>query len=114
MIRPGNQDIQLDILYNYRTNVTLYPKFHEWLRTSGVPTLAVWGKNDPIFIAAGAEGYKMDVKDLEIHYLDAPHFALETNEVEMAQLMISFFQKYDIQGRATSARTLYQLFVSTL
>ena len=96
MMRPGNQDIQLDILYDYRTNVTLYPKFHEWLRTSGVPTLAVWGKNDPIFIAAGAEGYKKDVKDLEIYYLDAPHFALETNEVEMAQLMISFFQKHGI------------------
>jgi pimeloyl-ACP methyl ester carboxylesterase len=96
MLRPGNQDIQLDILYDYRTNVTLYPKFHEWLRSSGVPVLAVWGKNDPIFIPAGAEGYRKDVKDLDIHYLDAPHFALETNEVEMSQLMIAFFQKHGI------------------
>ena len=96
MMRPGNQDIQLDILYDYRTNVTLYPKFHEWLRTSGVPVLAVWGKNDPIFIPAGAEGYKKDVKNLEVHYLDAPHFALETNEVEMAKLMSEFFENNGI------------------
>jgi pimeloyl-ACP methyl ester carboxylesterase len=96
MLQPGNQDIQLDILYDYRTNVTLYPKFHEWLRSSGVPVLAVWGKNDPIFVPAGAEGYKKDVKDLDIHYLDAPHFALETNEVTMSQLMVAFFEKHGI------------------
>lgn len=93
ILRPGNQDIQLDILYDYRTNITLYPKFHEYLRSSSVPVLAVWGKNDPIFVPAGAEGFKKDVKDLEINYLDAPHFALETNEVDMAKLMISFFEK---------------------
>lgn len=96
MMRPGNQDIQLDIFYDYRTNIALYPKFHEYLRTSGVPVLAVWGKNDPIFIPAGAEGFRKDVKDLEIDYLDGPHFALETNEVEMARRMIAFFEKRGI------------------
>ena len=96
MMRPGNQDIQLEILYDYRTNVTLYPKFHEWLRTSAVPVLAVWGKNDPIFVPAGAEGCKKDVKDLEIHYLDARHFALETNEAVMAKFMNDFFEKHNV------------------
>jgi pimeloyl-ACP methyl ester carboxylesterase len=96
MMRPGNQDIQLEILYDYRTNIPLYPKFHQWLRASAVPVLAVWGKNDPIFVPAGAEGYKKDVKDLEIHYLDAPHFALETNEVAMAAFMMDFFKKHNV------------------
>jgi pimeloyl-ACP methyl ester carboxylesterase len=96
MLRPGNQDIQLDILYDYRTNIAVYPKFHEYLRSSGVPVLVVWGKNDPIFVPAGAEGFRKDVKDLQVRYLNAPHFALETNEVEMAELMITFFEKRGI------------------
>lgn len=94
--RPGNQDIQLDILRDYKTNVELYPRFHQYLATSGVPVLAVWGKNDPIFIAPGAEAYRKDVKNVEIHYLDAGHFALETNEVEISNFMIEFFEKHKI------------------
>ncbi|KIM96492.1 hypothetical protein OIDMADRAFT_205174 [Oidiodendron maius Zn] len=96
MDRPGNQDIQLDLLRDYQTNVTLYPKFHEYFGTSGVPVLAVWGKNDPIFIAPGAEAYKKDVKDIEINYLDAGHFALETNEVEVSKLILEFLGKRNI------------------
>ena len=96
MDRPGNQDIQLDLLRDYQTNVTLYPKFHEYFRTSGVPVLAVWGKNDPIFIAPGAEAYKKDVNDIEINYLDAGHFALETNEVEVSKLILEFLGKRNI------------------
>jgi pimeloyl-ACP methyl ester carboxylesterase len=96
MDRPGNQDIQLDLLRDYQTNVGLYPKFHEYFQSSGVPVLAVWGKNDPIFIAPGAEAYRKDVKDIEIHYLDAGHFALETNEVEVSRLILAFFQKRSI------------------
>jgi pimeloyl-ACP methyl ester carboxylesterase len=96
MDRPGNQDIQLDLLRDYQTNVVLYPQFHNYLKTSGVPVLAVWGKNDPIFIAPGAEAYKKDVKNLEIHYLDAGHFALETNEIEVSKLILAFFEKNNI------------------
>jgi pimeloyl-ACP methyl ester carboxylesterase len=96
MERPGNQEIQLDLLFNYGTNVALYAQFHEYFRTSGVPVLAVWGKNDPIFIAPGAEAYKKDVKDLEIHYLDAGHFALETNEVEVSKHILAFLGKRNI------------------
>lgn len=91
--RPGNKDIQLDLFYDYRTNVTLYPDFQKYLRDSGVPILAVWGKNDQIFVKPGAEAYKKDVKDLEVHYLDAGHFALETNEVEVSDLILGFLGK---------------------
>ncbi|KFY10029.1 hypothetical protein V491_07836 [Pseudogymnoascus sp. VKM F-3775] len=94
--RPGNHGIQLDLLYDYRTNVALYPRFHQYLEASGVPVLAVWGKNDPAFIAPGAEAYKQHVKDIEIHYLDAGHFALETNEREVSKLMASFLKKHHI------------------
>ena len=58
--------------------------------------LVVWGKNDPIFIAAGAEAYKKHAKDVEVHFLDAGHFALETNELEVSKVMIRFFEKLNI------------------
>jgi pimeloyl-ACP methyl ester carboxylesterase len=94
--RPGNRDIQLDLFRDYKTNVKLYPRFQEYLRTSGVPVLAVWGKHDLVFVAPGAEAYKKDVKDIELHYLDAGHFALETNEAEVSKLMTGFFEKHNI------------------
>ncbi len=94
--RSGIKDIQLDIFYDYRTNLPLYPKFQQYFRTSSVPVLAVWGKNDVIFIPAGAEAFRKDVKQLELHFLDAGHFALETNEYVMAQYMVNFFKKYHV------------------
>ncbi|KAI4866003.1 alpha/beta-hydrolase [Hypoxylon rubiginosum] len=93
MDRPGNKEIQLDMLYDYRTNVELYPKFHEYFRSSGVPILAVWGKNDTIFIPPGAEAYKRDAKHFELHFLDSGHFALETNEAKMAGLIGGFLER---------------------
>ena len=96
MERPGNKDIQLDLLYDYRTNLPLYPKFQEYFRSSDVPVLAIWGKNDVIFVPPGAEAFKKDVKKLEVHLLDAPHFAIETNEEKFAGLMLDFFEKYGI------------------
>ncbi|KAI3327934.1 alpha/beta-hydrolase [Xylariaceae sp. AK1471] len=97
MDQPGNKDIQLDLFYDYRTNVGLYPKFQKYFRDSNVPVLAVWGKNDVIFIPPGAEAFKRDVKDLELHFLDAGHFALETNEVEVARLIESFLKRHGIE-----------------
>jgi pimeloyl-ACP methyl ester carboxylesterase len=96
MDRPGNQEIQLDLFRDYQHNVTLYPRFQEWLSTSGVPVLAVWGKNDPIFIKEGAEAYRRDVKDIEVHYVDAGHFALETNEAQFAELITEFLGKRNL------------------
>ncbi|KAI0438172.1 alpha/beta-hydrolase [Xylaria telfairii] len=91
--RPGVKDIQLDLFYDYRTNVDLYPKFQEYFRASAVPVLAIWGKNDVIFIPPGAEAFKRDVKHLELHFLDAGHFALETNEIEVAERIDLFLKK---------------------
>jgi len=86
--RQGNKDIQLDLFYDYRKNVELYPMFQQWLRDSGVPVLAVWGKNDVIFIPPGAEAFKRDVKDFEIQFIDAGHFAIENNEEELAGILL--------------------------
>jgi len=91
--RPGNGDIQLALLYDYRTNIDLYPQFHEFLKSSKVPVLAIWGKNDVIFIPPGAEAFKRDAADPEIHYIDSGHFALETNEGKFADLMVDFIQR---------------------
>ena len=96
MDRPGNKDIQLDLFYDYRTNVPLYPRFQEYFRNSNVPVLAIWGKNDTIFIAPGAEAYRRDVKKLDFHWLDAGHFALETNEDEVAKQIQRFLEKHNV------------------
>lgn len=96
MERPGNKDIQLDLFKDYGTNLPLYPKFQEYFRTSNVPVLAVWGKNDQIFIAPGAEAFKKDVKELELHLLDGPHFTLETIEDHFAKLILDFLKKNGI------------------
>lgn len=96
MDRPGNKDIQLDYFKDYGTNLPLYPKFQEYFRKSDVPVLAVWGKNDQIFIPPGAEAFKKDVKKLEVHLLDAPHFALETIEGHFAKLITDFLKKHGI------------------
>ncbi|KAJ9152142.1 Hydrolase [Pleurostoma richardsiae] len=93
---PGRAEAQLDLFYDYRTNVALYPDFQKFLRESGVPVLAVWGKNDEIFVPAGAEAFARDVEKFELRWLDAGHFALETNEEEVAEAMHAFFQKYHV------------------
>lgn len=88
--RPGIREIQLDIFRDYATNVTLYPKFQQFMRDSRVPVLAVWGKNDVIFPVPGAEAYKRDVKDFEFHLLDGGHFLVESHTAEVGKLMLEF------------------------
>lgn len=94
--RPGNTDIQMDLFYDYRNNVSLYPKFHEYFRESQVPLLAVWGKNDVFFVPPGAEAFKRDLPGAEVHLLDAGHFAGESHTAEIAELMLSFLEKNGI------------------
>ncbi|MDR3514244.1 MAG: alpha/beta hydrolase [Azospirillaceae bacterium] len=84
MQRPDADEIQLDLILSYRTNVALYPDFQSYLRTHRPPVLAVWGRNDAFFLPPGAEAYRRDVPDAEIHLLDAGHFALETHHHEIA------------------------------
>lgn len=88
--RPGNQEIQLDLFYDYRTNVALYPEWHAYFRRHQPPTLVLWGKNDEIFVVDGAAPYKRDLKNVELHLFDTGHFALETNSGEIAVLIRNF------------------------
>lgn len=88
--RPAFPDIHLDLFYDYRRNTELYAKFQEYFRTSKVPLLLVWGKNDAAFIPAGAEAHERDRPDAKIVLLDTGHFALETHAEEVAELTLSF------------------------
>jgi len=90
MHRDGAEEIQLDLILSYRTNVALYPAFQAYFRRYQPPVLAVWGKNDPFFIPPGALAYRRDNPEAEIHFLDAGHFALETHHQEIAVLMREF------------------------
>ncbi|MBK8815929.1 MAG: alpha/beta hydrolase [Methylococcaceae bacterium] len=92
--RPGNAEIQLDLFYDYRTNIPLYPQWQAYFRQHKPPTLVVWGKNDAIFVAAGAAPYKRDLPGAEIHLLDTGHFALETHGNDIAKLIRDFLGKH--------------------
>jgi len=94
--RPGNRDIQMDLFYDYRTNVPLYPEFQAFFRKNQPPTLIVWGKNDFIFPPEGAAPYSRDLKNLETHLLDTGHFALETHGEEIASRIQAFLAKNKI------------------
>jgi pimeloyl-ACP methyl ester carboxylesterase len=93
MARPGNDLVQLKLFRDYATNPALYPKLHEFLKASQTPVLAVWGKNDPIFAAAGAEAFATDVPDAEIHLLDGGHFLLESHLDEASELITKFLDR---------------------
>ena len=88
--RPGNRDIQLDLLLDYGTNVPLYPDFQKFFRDFQPPTLITWGKNDEIFPEAGAGPYLRDLPDAEMHILDTGHFALEEKLYVIAPLIVDF------------------------
>ena len=91
--RPGNNEIQLKLFLDYGTNPPLYLLWQAYFRKYQPPTLIVWGKNDQIFPAEGAEPYKRDLKNIEFHLLDTGHFALEENGDEIADLIKKFFSK---------------------
>jgi pimeloyl-ACP methyl ester carboxylesterase len=91
--RPGNVEIQLALFHSYGSNSPLYPKWQAYFRDYQPPTLIVWGKNDKIFPAAGAEPYKRDLKNLEFHLLDTGHFALEEDGDKIADLMRTFLRR---------------------
>ena len=90
MERPGNKEIQLDLFLDYATNVKLYPKFQEYFRNAKPPLLAIWGKNDPFFIPAGAEAFRKDLPNAQVQLLDTGHFAIETHVVEIVAAMKEF------------------------
>jgi pimeloyl-ACP methyl ester carboxylesterase len=93
LARPGNDEIQLDLFGDYQSNVRFYPKFQDYFRTSRPPLLAVWGKNDPFFLPAGAQAFKRDNPQAEVHLLDAGHFALESRGSEIAAIIRDFLAR---------------------
>lgn len=94
MSRPGAEEIQLDLILDYRSNLDRYPEFQAYFRKYQPPFLAVWGRHDPAFIPAGAEAYKRDLPDAHVHLLDTGHFALETHSSEIAQIIRSFLGQH--------------------
>jgi pimeloyl-ACP methyl ester carboxylesterase len=92
--RKGNDEIQLDLFLSYGSNPRLYPQWQEYFRKYQPPMLIVWGGNDQIFPAAGAEPYKRDLKTIEFHLLDAGHFALESDGDLIARLMRDFLGRH--------------------
>jgi len=93
LARPGNDEIQLDLFGDYQSNIALYAKFQDYLRTRRPPLLAVWGKNDPFFLPPGAQAFERDQPDAEIHLLDAGHFALESQGPQIAGIIRDFLAR---------------------
>lgn len=92
LARPNAHEVQLDLFLDYASNVALYPEFQNYFRKHKPPLLAAWGRNDPYFVPAGAEAFKRDIPEAQVHLLDTGHFALETHNAEIARLIGSFFE----------------------
>ena len=92
LARPGAHDLQLDLFGDYKSNVALYPAFQKYFRTHKPAFLAVWGRNDPFFLPAGAEAFRRDIPDAVVRFFDTGHFALETHAAEIAAVMRDFLR----------------------
>lgn len=91
--RPGNAEVQLDLLLDYASNVEKYPAFQAYFRQYQPPLLAVWGKNDPFFLPAGAEAWKRDIPGADVRFYDTGHLALETHGVEIGGVIREFLDR---------------------
>jgi len=103
LARPGADEIQLDLFGDYKSNVALYPEFQSYFRKCKPPFLAVWGKNDPFFLPAGAEAFKRDIPNADVRFFDTGHFALETHCDEIASAIREFLVT---PRRSTSRRMI--------
>ena len=92
--RPGNAEIQLDLLLDYASNVAMYPTFQQYFRQYQPPLLAVWGKYDPFFLPAGANAWKRDLPNADIRFYETGHFALETHAKEIIPAIRAFLDSY--------------------
>jgi len=101
--RPGNAAIQLDLLYNYQSNVALYDRWHEYFRSRQPGMLILWGKNDPFFTVEGAKAYQRDITKAELHLIDTGHFALEDFSGFIAERMRKFLGQSAAPSGATAA-----------
>ena len=93
LARPGAAEIQLDLFGDYKSNIALYPTFQNYFRTHKPPLLAVWGKNDPFFLPAGAEAFKRDIPAAVVRFFDTGHFALETHAADVAAAIRDFLAR---------------------
>jgi len=93
LARPGSDEIQLDLLLDYASNVAAYPAIQAYFRAHRPPLLAVWGRNDPFFLPAGAEAFRRDLPEAEIRFLETGHFALETHAREIAAAIGAFLAR---------------------
>ncbi|MCW3818493.1 alpha/beta hydrolase [Micromonospora sp. DR5-3] len=96
--QPGRSQPQIDLAFDYKSNLRQYGRWQEWLRTHRPPTLIVWGRKDPFFPASGAHAYLRDVPDGELHLFDTGHFALEEKLPEIAPLMADFLDRLSRSG----------------
>ena len=101
--RPGNADIQLDLLHNYQSNVALYDRWHEYFRKHQPRMLILWGKNDPFFTVEGAKAYQRDIPQAELHLIDTGHFALEDFSGFIAERMRKFLGQSAVPSGASAA-----------
>ena len=90
----GRDQVMLDLLYDYQSNVELYPRWHEYLRANTPPALVAWGQNDAFFPPEGARAYLEDLPDAELHLLDTGHFATATHDREIAELITAFLDEH--------------------
>ena len=90
LTREGSAAVQLDLFGDYKSNVALYPAFQDYFRTHKPRFLAVWGRNDPFFLPAGAEAFKRDIPGAQVTFFDTGHFALETHAAEIAAAIRTF------------------------
>jgi pimeloyl-ACP methyl ester carboxylesterase len=90
LARPGADEVQLDLFGDYKSNVALYPVYQGYFRAQKPPFLAVWGKNDPFFLPAGAAAFRRDIPDAIVRFFDTGHFALETHADEIAAAIRNF------------------------
>jgi pimeloyl-ACP methyl ester carboxylesterase len=97
---PGRDRVMLDLLYDYESNITLYPRWQEYMRVNRPPALLPWGQNDQFFPPAGAQAYLQDLPDAELHLLDTGHFATATHNDEIGQLVATFLDKHFARDRS--------------
>jgi pimeloyl-ACP methyl ester carboxylesterase len=102
LARPGADELQLDLFGDYKTNIALYPKFQSYFRKYRPPLLAVWGKNDPFFLPAGAEAFKRDISNAEVQFFNTGHFALESHGDEIAAVIRDFLLRCSRNSLAVS------------
>jgi len=101
--RPGNASIQLDLLYNYQSNVALYDRWHEYFRNRQPRMLILWGKNDPFFTVEGAKAYQIDLPNAELHLIDTGHFALEDSSGFIGERIREFLSSQVLKSTISSA-----------